>query len=94
MGEMAPRVQELTRAARLSLALLKQLRTALDLDADASIGMCVAAAARAARGHAQLNGLASHLQALLQVHSIDAIAPAVRQLTLSSGPASGLRPYA
>ena len=84
VGEIGPRVGELTRAARLSLALLKQLRHALDLDGDASIGMCVAAAARVTKGHASLSTICAHLCALLQVHTVEAIVPAVRQINLTS----------
>ena len=86
IGEISPRVRELTRAARLSLSLLKQLREALDLDTSASVGMCVAAAARVTRGHAELAGMVAHLKALFQVHSNDAILPAARQLTISAAP--------
>ena len=85
VGEISPRVRELTRCA-LSLSLLKQLREALDLDTSASVGMCVAAAARVTRGHAELAGMVAHLKALFQVHSNDAILPAARQLTISAAP--------
>ena len=60
---------------------------ALDLDGEATIGICVAAAAaRVTKGHASLSGLAAHLCALLQVHSNEAILPAARQLTISAAP--------
>ena len=85
VGEIGPRVLELTRAARLSLSLLKQLRQALDLSGDASIGMCVAAAAKATRGYQSLASTCAHLCALLRLHSNEAIVPAVRQLTLAAG---------
>ena len=88
VGEVGPRIAELKRAARLSLSLVRQLRAALDLDEDATIGMCVAAAGRTTKGYATLTGLCGQLCSLVEVHSLEALVPAVRQLTLSS---AGLR---
>lgn len=85
VGEIGPRIDDLTRAARLSLSLLKMLRDALDLDSDANINTCIATAARAARGHKSLAATAAHLAALLEVHSVEALVPAVRQLCLRGG---------
>jgi hypothetical protein len=84
VGEIAPRIAELTRAARLSLSLLRQLRQALDLGGDATIGMCVAAAGRTCRSHATFTALCAHLCTLLEVRSVEAIVPAVRQMCLVS----------
>lgn len=55
VGEIAPRIDELTRAARLSLHLLNQLRTALNLDSNTTTSTCIATAARMAETHASLS---------------------------------------
>lgn len=84
VGEIAPRIDELTRAARLSLSLLKQLRAALDLDSSAPIATCIASAARKTKELAALEATTNHLCGLLQLHTHEALVPAVRQLSLSS----------
>ena len=85
IGEITPRIGELTRAARYSVTLIRRLRTSLDLDEDASVEECLGAASRAAKGAEQLGSLVGHLCALLEVGSAEAVVPAVRQLALATG---------
>ena len=73
-----------TPGGALSLSLLKMLRDALDLDTDASINTCIATAARASHGHKSLTAITAHLCALVEVHSVEALVPAVRQLSLGA----------
>lgn len=69
-------------AGRMSLSLLKELRTALDLDSGASTSTCIATAARVTQTHASLSATCAHLCALLEVHSVEALVPSARQLVL------------
>lgn len=84
IGEIPPRVAELTRVARQSLTLLLQLRQSLDLDSGASMGACIAAAARLTHSHTRLSEQCAGLCAMLGVRSLDALAPAVRQLAIAA----------
>ena len=84
VGEIGPRVDELTRAARLSLSLLKQMRAALDLDKDASMSMTIATATRYTKERETMSTVCNHLCAMVQVGSVEALVPAVRQICLSS----------
>ena len=87
MGELLPRVLELTSAARLSLSLLRRLRGLFDLPSDAPIERCLAAAARGAQAKQTVDHLTQHLCPLLGLQSLDAVIPAVRQLRLAAQPA-------
>ena len=83
VGDIGPRVDELTRAARLALNLLQQLRDALQIESTASSATCLATASRLAQNERELSWTCSHLCGLLKVGSVDALVPAVRHLCLS-----------
>ena len=83
VGDILPRIAELTRAARLALTILEHLRGAYDLPPSASIESCLGAAQRSAHAKRTLDGLSAHLCALVGVDSLEALIPAVRHLCLT-----------
>ena len=83
VGDILPRIAELTRAARLALTIIEHLRGAFDLPPSASIESCLGAAQRSAHAKRTLDGISAHLCALVGVDSLEALIPAVRQLCLT-----------
>lgn len=80
LTDVLPRVRDLASALRASLDLLKSLRVALRLPGDASMHECADAAGRHTEVATQLTAQVRLMCEMLQVRSVEALAPAVRHL--------------